>query len=134
MGRRKQRGREAQPEPPVSLQLIADKLDRLTWRHRPMGVDERQVWHVIRRLDEMYRQLYREQEVRYEALLEQARAGSQAVGSATAVAPTVSPATAVAPTVSSAERAGILPTSSKPPVREVPTPPVTQQPPTSPPS
>lgn len=124
MGRRKQRGREAQPEPPVSLQLIADKLDRLTWRHRPMGVDERQVWHVIRRLDEMYRQLYREQEVRYEALLEQARAGSQAVGSATAVAPTVS----------SAERAGILTTSSKPPVRGVPTLPVTQKLPTSPPS
>ncbi|MCC6099696.1 MAG: hypothetical protein LIV25_10710 [Olsenella sp.] len=56
----------------VSLELIASKLQRLKWRHRPMGVDERQVWHVIERLDQMYRQLYREQEVRYQALLERA--------------------------------------------------------------
>ncbi|MDY5275568.1 MAG: hypothetical protein SPH33_06770, partial [Atopobiaceae bacterium] len=42
-------------------------------RHSLMGVDEREVWHVIERLDEMYRQLYREQEVRYEALLQEAR-------------------------------------------------------------
>ena len=38
-----------------------------------MGIDERQAWHVIQRLDEMYRQLYREQQVRYEALLAQAQ-------------------------------------------------------------
>ena len=63
----------------VSLELIASKLQRLKWRHRPMGVDERQVWHVIERLDQMYRQLYREQEVRYQALLE--RAGREARGS-----------------------------------------------------
>ena len=37
-----------------------------------MGVDERQVWHVIERLDQMYRQLFREQEIRYQALLERA--------------------------------------------------------------
>lgn len=66
-------GPSPQTDEPVSLQLIADKLDRLVWRRRPMGVDEQQVWHVIRRLDEMYRQLYREQEVRYQALLEQAQ-------------------------------------------------------------
>lgn len=58
---------------PVSLQLIADKLKRLTWRKRLWGVDERQVWHVVERLDEMYRQLYREQEVRYQTLLQQER-------------------------------------------------------------
>lgn len=70
---------QRQPEAErVSLQLIADKLARLTWRRRLWGVDERQVWHVVQRLDEMYRQLYREQEVRYQALLEQARPqGSQ---------------------------------------------------------
>lgn len=55
-----------------SLDLIAEKLDRLTWRHVPWGVDEREAWHVIRRLDEMYRQLYREQRAHYEALLEEA--------------------------------------------------------------
>ena len=69
---------QQQPESErVSLQLIADKLARLTWRRRLWGVDERQVWHVVQRLDEMYRQLYREQEVRYQALLEQARSQSQ---------------------------------------------------------
>lgn len=71
-----------QPEAPeeVTLQLIAQKLDRLTWRHRLWGVDERQAWHVIQRLDQMYRQLYREQQLRYEALLAEARGrrGSQA--------------------------------------------------------
>jgi hypothetical protein len=36
-------------------------------------VDERGVWHVVERLDQMYRQLYREQQVHYEALLQQAR-------------------------------------------------------------
>ena len=55
---------------------LSDKLDRLTWRHSLWGVDEREVWHVVQRLDEMYRQLYREQQVRYEALLQQARSGT----------------------------------------------------------
>lgn len=63
-----------QEDQPVSLQLIADKLQRLVWRRRLWGIDERQAWHVVHRLDEMYRQLYREQQIRYEALLEQARA------------------------------------------------------------
>ena len=72
-GRSKPSQASSAPSEEVSLQLIADKLDRLTWRRRPMGVDERQVWHVIERLDEMYRQLYREQEIRYEALLALAR-------------------------------------------------------------
>lgn len=71
-GRRRNTG-EVEPPEEVSLQLIAQKLDRLTWRHRPWGVDERQVWHVIERLDQMYRQLYREQQLRYEALLEEER-------------------------------------------------------------
>lgn len=67
-----------QPEAPeeVTLQLIAQKLDRLTWRHRLWGVDERQAWHVIQRLDQMYRQLYREQQLHYEALLAEARSAT----------------------------------------------------------
>lgn len=64
-------------EADVSLELIADKLKRLTWRHRLYGVDERQAWHVIQRLDEMYRQIYREQEIKYQTLLEQATNSSQ---------------------------------------------------------
>ena len=69
----RQPSNEPSAQEPVSLQLIADKLERLIWRKRLWGVDERQVWHVVSRLDEMYRQLYREQQVRYEALLAQAR-------------------------------------------------------------
>lgn len=60
-------------EEEVSLSSIAEKLDRLTWRRKLWGVDEGQVWHVVRRLDEMYRQLYQEQRIHYEALLEQER-------------------------------------------------------------
>lgn len=69
----RQPSNEPSAKEPISLQLIADKLERLIWRKRLWGVDERQVWHVVSRLDEMYRQLYREQQVRYEALLAQAR-------------------------------------------------------------
>lgn len=72
-------GQDSQAQEQVSLQLIADKLDRLTWRHSLWGVDEREVWHVVQRLDEMYRQLYREQQVHYEALLQQARSGTSRV-------------------------------------------------------
>ena len=72
-GRQGQMAQEPQDPQELSLELIAQKLDQLTWRHGLMGVDEREVWHVIKRLDEMYRQLYREQEVRYEALLKEAR-------------------------------------------------------------
>jgi hypothetical protein len=67
----------AAQEADVNLELIASKLKRLTWRHRLYGVDERQAWHVIQRLDEMYRQIYREQEIKYQALLEQAVNSSQ---------------------------------------------------------
>lgn len=70
---RKRVPQSIQEDRPVSLQLIADKLQRLVWRRRLWGIDERQAWHVVHRLDEMYRQLYREQQIRYEALLEQAR-------------------------------------------------------------
>lgn len=71
---RKRVPQSIQEDRPVSLQLIADKLQRLVWRRCLWGIDERQAWHVVHRLDEMYRQLYREQQVRYETLLEQARA------------------------------------------------------------
>lgn len=75
LGRSKKRVPQSiQEDQPVSLQLIADKLQRLVWRRRLLGIDERQAWHVVHRLDEMYRQLYREQQIHYEALLEQARA------------------------------------------------------------
>lgn len=71
---RKRQQPDASPrQEAVTLQLIADKLSRLVWRRRIWGVDERQVWHVVKRLDGMYRQLFHEQEVRYQALLEQAR-------------------------------------------------------------
>lgn len=72
---RRQRSEQAVAQQPeeVSLGLIAQKLDRLTWRHRVWGVDERQAWHVIQRLDQMYRQLYQEQRLHYEALLEEER-------------------------------------------------------------
>lgn len=72
-GRQGQMAQEPQDPQELSLGLIAQKLGQLTWRHSLMGVDEREVWHVIGRLDEMYRQLYREQEIRYEALLQEAR-------------------------------------------------------------
>lgn len=75
LGRSKKRVPQSiQEDRLVSLQLIADKLQRLVWRRRLWGIDERQAWHVVHRLDEMYRQLYREQQIHYEALLEQARA------------------------------------------------------------
>ena len=75
LGRSKKRVPQSiQEDRPVSLQLIADKLQRLVWRRRLWGIDERQAWHVVHRLDEMYRQLYREQQIHNEALLEQARA------------------------------------------------------------
>ena len=70
-GRNRQRPREVTEE--VTLQGIAEKLSRLRWKHSLWGVSERQAWHVVQRMDEMYRQLLREQEVRYEALLAQAR-------------------------------------------------------------
>lgn len=75
---KRQRSENASPQLPeeASLELIAQKLDRLTWRHRMWGVDERQAWHVIQRLDEMYRQLYREQQLHYEALLAEARSAT----------------------------------------------------------
>lgn len=78
VGRSKSRQHVEKPlrDEPVSLQLIASKLDRLVWRKRLWGVDERQVWHVVKRMDEMYRQLYREQQIRYEVLLAEARGES----------------------------------------------------------
>ena len=75
------RDRKRSPQPsaaddqPVTLQLIAEKLAKLVWRRRLWGVDEKQVWHVVQRMDEMYRQIYHDQEVRYQALLDQARSG-----------------------------------------------------------
>ncbi len=95
VGRSKSRQHVKKPlqDEPVSLQLIASKLDRLVWRKRLWGVDERQVWHVVKRMDEMYRQLYREQQVRYEVLLAEARGESMpaAAGSPTPQPPVPQP-------------------------------------------
>lgn len=90
-GRAKRQSKEAEgaaadSEQP-SLELIAQKLNKLVWRRRLWSVDERQAWHVIQRMDEMYRQLYREQQVHYEALLQQARGGKPQVGNLPSLQP-----------------------------------------------
>lgn len=111
-GRAKRRRKEAEgasvdSEQP-SLELIAQKLNRLVWRRRLWGVDERQAWHVIQRMDEMYRQLYREQHVHYEALLQQARGGKPQVGNLPSLQPQVQRSVPVASAQSSvAEQMGV---------------------------
>lgn len=89
-GRARARQKKAQAAPAEaeqpSLQLIAQKLERLVWR-RLWGVDERQAWHVIQRMDEMYRQLYREQQIYYEALLQQERGTKPQVGNLPSLQP-----------------------------------------------
>ena len=67
-------------EQSMTLDLIAGKLDRLAWRHCIWGISEKQAWHVVRRLNEMYRQIYLEQQTRYEAMLEEARHAAKAAG------------------------------------------------------
>ena len=73
LGRSKPRTHKenTQQNQPATLQLIAEKLEKLVWRRRLWGIDERQVWHVVQRLDEMYREIYERQEIHYQALLEQ---------------------------------------------------------------
>ena len=44
---RKRVPQSIQEDRPVSLQLIADKLQRLVWRRSLWGIDERQAWHVV---------------------------------------------------------------------------------------
>lgn len=56
-------------EPGTSLQTIADKLQTMKFRHRLWGVSEQDVWVKVKRIDEMYRSLYQEQEAKYQALL-----------------------------------------------------------------
>lgn len=95
-GRRQSIGHKApsapEPQAPeeLTLELIAQKLDRLTWRHSLWGVDEREAWHVIQRLDEMYRQLYQEQRIHYEALLEENERRKLASDGRTNVMPPIS--------------------------------------------
>lgn len=52
------------------LDAIAEKLSTMRFKRSIWGVDERDVVRKIQRIDEMYRELYRKQEVRYQALLE----------------------------------------------------------------
>lgn len=54
---------------PSSLEGIAQKLEKLRFRKAIWGVSEQDVWRKIRRLDQMYCGLYRDQEVRYQQLL-----------------------------------------------------------------
>ena len=53
----------------ISLQVIADKLERLTFKTALFGYSKKDVWHKISRLDEMYRELYDLQEFRYQSLV-----------------------------------------------------------------
>ena len=53
----------------MSLQVIADKLEKLRFKTALFGYSKKDVWHKISRLDEMYRELYELQEYKYQALL-----------------------------------------------------------------
>lgn len=57
------------PHKDVSLDAIAEKLSTMRFRRSIWGADERDVLNKIRRIDEMYRELYRDQETRYQTLL-----------------------------------------------------------------
>lgn len=59
------------PAGAVTLEAIAEKLGDLRFRRAVWGADDRDVLNKIRRIDEMYRALYLEQEARYRALLEE---------------------------------------------------------------
>ncbi len=56
-------------QPRMSLQVIADKLEHLHFKVALFGYSNKDVWHKISRLDEMYRELYEMQEFRYQSLL-----------------------------------------------------------------
>ena len=58
------------PDGVESLDAIAEKLSTLRFKRSIWGVDERDVIHKIQRIDEMYRELYLRQELRYQTLLE----------------------------------------------------------------
>lgn len=62
---------EEGPAGAVSLETIAEKLGDLRFRRAVWGADDRDVLNKIRRIDEMYRALYLQQEARYRALLEE---------------------------------------------------------------
>lgn len=58
------------PDQSGSLGAIAEKLSTMRFKRAIWGVDERDVIHKIQRIDEMYRELYQAQELRYQTLLE----------------------------------------------------------------
>ncbi len=53
------------------LEDIAEALKLLRFKKALFGLDERDVWAKLRRLDEMYAGLYKAQELKYRALLEE---------------------------------------------------------------
>lgn len=53
------------------LEDIARALGSLKFKKALFGADERDVWAKLRRLDEMYAELYKAQELKYRALLEE---------------------------------------------------------------
>jgi len=67
--KKRQSGDSAKNTSAVSIKSIAEALEKLHFKKSLFGVNERDVWTKIRRLDEMYRTLYREQEIKYRALI-----------------------------------------------------------------
>ena len=57
--------------PQISLQVIAQKLEKLRFKRAFFGASEKDVWHKISRLDEMYRELFSQQELKYQSLLKE---------------------------------------------------------------
>lgn len=55
----------------VSIESIAVALKKLRFKKSLFGVNERNVWVKIRKLDEMYRMLYQRQEIEYRALIKE---------------------------------------------------------------
>lgn len=54
-----------------SLENIALALKQLRFRKAMFGVDEQDVWVKLLKIDEMYRDLYYEQEIKYRTLLKE---------------------------------------------------------------
>lgn len=55
----------------ISIESIAAALKRLRFKKSLFGVNERDAWVKIRKLDEMYRTLYQRREIEYRVLLEE---------------------------------------------------------------
>lgn len=58
----------------TGLEEIARRLDTLRFKRSFLGLNQQDVWLKVRRLDEMYRLLYRDQDVRIQDLESQVQA------------------------------------------------------------